>query len=900
MRTKALIPACLVVALMLGCSQNVFVYHTSLPEDVERYWIGPDLWANRLQDWRLKDGRIECIGGQQPLRTVHLLTRTLTETTGDVQMSVRTGLVSEGSDLSREAWSGFLIGAGALDLDYRARAIIHLGRGKNAGLAAGLDGQGHLVFYDLEKEDSFLKPDSRTGRTFVRKPGEDVKLQLFLRPDGDNYVMNLAAYDFTTGDLLQEAALGGINPGRLTGNVALISNGGADEGGSSFWFRDWEVSGAKLRIDEGQAFGPILSALHTLSRDVLKMTVQLPPVGEKDSQTVTLQTSEAGARNWRTVAQENLVVPGWTATFRIPNWDSTRDHQYRLVYPLKDSSGESKDYYFTGVIRREPIDKAEVVVAAFTGNSNTHGTFGQRFSFTSNRLWFPHADIVDHVRSTNPDLLVFTGDQVYEGRPTAPDRSGNFSSYLDYLYKWYLWCWAYADLARDLPSVCLPDDHDVYHGNIWGAGGRAARELPADGEYPDYYKGFEGHWRQDGGGYLMPAEFANMVQRTQTSHLPDPYDPTPVEQGITVYYTDMNYGGISFAILEDRKFKSSPSVMVPEGKVVNGFPQNPKFDTRRADVPGAILLGERQLEFLNRWVEDWESTWMKVSLSQTIFAAVSSYPGDFLTDAGTPQLKPAQPGVIPEGYRLSTDMDTNGWPQTGRNKALEALRRGFTFMIGGDQHLGSIVHHGVHDWDDAGYSLCVPSIANLWPRRWFPPKRGGEHQEGMPPYTGRYLDGFGNHITVWAVSNPVLSNQEPAELHDRVPGFGVARLNKEEQTITMECWPRYADPADPSAEQYPGWPLTISVEENYERKPTAYLPTLEFQGIEDPVIQLMEEKTGEIVYTIRAKGSSFQPGVFAPGTYEIRVGEPGTDLFKTVAGVKATAPENSEIIVVEF
>jgi hypothetical protein len=50
----------------------------------------------------------------------------------------------------------------------------------------------------------------------------------------------------------------------------------------------------------------------------------------------------------------------------------------------------------------------------------------------------------------------------------------------------------------------------------------------------------------------------NMIQPTQVSHLPDPYDPTPVQQGITVYYTELNLGGISFAILEDRKFKSAP------------------------------------------------------------------------------------------------------------------------------------------------------------------------------------------------------------------------------------------------------------------------------------------------------------------------------------------------------
>ena len=58
MWTRILIPAYLAIVLMLGCSQNVFVYHTSLPEKTERYWIGPELWANRLQDWHIKDGRI--------------------------------------------------------------------------------------------------------------------------------------------------------------------------------------------------------------------------------------------------------------------------------------------------------------------------------------------------------------------------------------------------------------------------------------------------------------------------------------------------------------------------------------------------------------------------------------------------------------------------------------------------------------------------------------------------------------------------------------------------------------------------------------------------------------------------------------------------------------------------
>ena len=48
----------------------------SPPPEVARPWLGSGLWANRLQDWRLSDNRLECLaGGPNDLgRTVALLT----------------------------------------------------------------------------------------------------------------------------------------------------------------------------------------------------------------------------------------------------------------------------------------------------------------------------------------------------------------------------------------------------------------------------------------------------------------------------------------------------------------------------------------------------------------------------------------------------------------------------------------------------------------------------------------------------------------------------------------------------------------------------------------------------------------------------------------------------------
>ncbi len=104
--------------------------------------------------------------------------------------------------------------------------------------------------------------------------------------------------------------------------------------------------------------------------------------------------------------------------------------------------------------------------------------------------------------------------------------------------------------------------------------------------------------------------------------------------------------------------------------------------------------------------------------------------------------------------RLHADMDSNGWPQSGRNRASAALRKGFAFHFAGDQHLATIFHHGVDEHRDAIWSFCVPSIANLYLRWWEPLKPGKNREPGAPDYTGDHLDGFANKVTNYAAANP--------------------------------------------------------------------------------------------------------------------------------------------------
>ena len=815
------------------------------PENVQRPWPGPEYWSNPLQDWRVRNGRLECwvAGGD---RNVFLLTREAAARPGTLAMSVRLGRLEDDTEALGEGFVGFRFGIRGYFKDYRDSAV--RGDGTNAG-----------IFHDGRL---FIgNPDYQAPR--VPEPFADIMLELKAEPAAGAYLVQLEAKKpdgSSLGKVVRERTPadwveGGLalvcHSGRLIPAAGGLIQGfgqkeGTNRGGAfRFWFRDWSVSGSKLDTHDGRAFGPILFAMHTVSRRVLKLNAQLAPVDLVGAQ-AALEVQEAGS--WRGIASAPVDPVSRTATFRVPNWDDTRDIPYRVAFTMPDAAGTRRQYSFGGIVRKDPKSKPEIVVAAFTGN---------------NDLGFPHADIVRNVSHFKPDLLVFTGDNIYERvGEYGIQRSPIEAATLDYLRKWYLFGWEFRDLMKDIPAVAIPDDHDVYHGNLWGAGGRHA-----EGE------GYEG---QDQGGYTMPAAWVNMVQRTQTANLPDPYDPTPVEQDITVYYTSLLYGGVSFAIIEDRKFKSPPKFLVPKAQIINGWPQNPDYNAAaEGDVPGAELLGRRQLDFLKSWAADWSGgAWMKAAISQTIFANVATLPRGANTDALTPKLRVMRRNEYPEDEAPVMDHDSNGWPQTGRNLALRAMRSAFAIHIAGDQHLGSTIQYGIDDWNDAGWAICVPSVANVWPRRWYPSQPGGSRKPGAPRHTGEFLDGFGNKMTVHAVSNPTAAGVEPAVLHDRAPGYGIIAFDRATRRISFANWPRWVDVARPGAAPYLGWPITVEQLDNGFPRSGPALPQAGDPTVKNPVLQVIDQSDNQVVYTWRMTGTTFTPRVFKPGVYTVRLFDP--------------------------
>ena len=552
----------------------------------------------------------------------------------------------------------------------------------------------------------------------------------------------------------------------------------------------------------------IAFAMYTVHENTLKLTAQFHPLKNYTPFSATLEIKEN--EKWVKKAETEIIYPGYTAPFRIENWDDTKEKKYRVAY--------NNEAYYEGIIKKNPIDKDEFVLAAFTCNSMYPKHGGD----------LPKDDIVKNILKLNPDLIFFSGDQVYEHN--------------QHYLAWLKFGREFSEIFRNTPVIITPDDHDIGQGNYWGENGKKTNDRR--GVY---------------GGYYMPLEYIKEVERAQTSHLPDPYDATPVERGIGVYYTNLTWGGISFAILEDRKFKSGLKALADKYPEI--FPKGPyeaifnkNIDTRKFDLEGLTLLGERQLKFLEAWTTNWENAEMKTVLSQTALGMVDNYTGKY-------------------DKELYADFDSNGWPQTGRNKALKVIRKSFSPTITGDTHLGAVSKMGIEKWGDASYNFTTPAIANFWLRWWHPKNPGKNREKNSFTYTGDFLDGFKNKITVKAIANPTLPEiKEGGYLSTRAAGYGIIRYNKPKRTITFEAWGRNVDIHDPKSKQYPGWPITISQEDNFVIKNGYELPKLIISEA-DQVVTVKEQYSGEVVSSIRIKGKEYQPKVLQKGEYIILVGE---------------------------
>jgi len=191
------------------------------------------------------------------------------------------------------------------------------------------------------------------------------------------------------------------------------------------------IHDVKVERDRVVAFG-----MYTVMNHTLKLSAQLYPLYPDETREVRLEVLEGDT--WKEIGREEVNDLGWSALFRIENWDASRDVAYRLRH--------GKEAVYEGLIRKDPVDKEEIVLAGFSCSSNKDR--GDRESYVRNLEYL------------DPDLVFFAGDQSYD--------------HTEHTASWLLFGSQFGEIWRNRPCISIPDDHDIGQGNLWGESGKVS------------------------------------------------------------------------------------------------------------------------------------------------------------------------------------------------------------------------------------------------------------------------------------------------------------------------------------------------------------------------------------------------------------------------------------------
>lgn len=787
------------------------MFSYSFHECNNRTWIGENFWSIPLEDWEIAEGKLRFTGLERNSR-LNILTYTIGSGDGNFELSATMGLIP---NTAGNGTAGFTVGIKDTITDPdNIRSACYYGK----GISVGVTHKGEL-FVNTKK---IALPATFDSSAFT--------LQLTAIVKQGTCTLKLLATDrkkvsaFVAEDIR----------GSIDGLVALEANA-LGESKDAFWCRNVQLSGTKVKHEPKHSFGPILWTMYTLSNKKLKIMCQLPPVGKDDSQQVTLQLKQNG--KWIKKSVQQIAQDSYTAHFVLNQWNHSQEVPYQMVYVI-----DGKTSYYEGLIRKEPLN----------------GTL--KFGGLTCQHWggYPYSPLVKNLEAHNPDLLYFSGDQLYEENGGySIKREPEEKAIMSYLGKWFMFGWVFGHLTKDRPTICTPDDHDVFHGNLWGEGGAAVTVA-------QWEKVKDAH-----GGFVQTPKMVNVVNLTQCGHLPDPYQKTALPSGITNWFTELVYGKVSFAIVSDRVFKSGPQhVRKGKGRIDHvTTPLKPdELETDRLE-----FLGNQQMQFLNQWVENWTGADMKVLLSQTLFANVGTHHGS-------------------KKMFLYGDMDSGGWPKHRRDEVIRTIRKVNALHINGDQHLPFLVQYSVDGEQDGGWTFCTPAISTGY-ARWGQPDLMNQPFKNRPKHnlinTGLYKDVFGNDNFIYAVGNPDddFSSEKNRYLRaqKKSSGFGVIHFDTLKRSMQMEAFRFLADKNSPKPDdQFPGWPLTINESDNDGRKPVGYLPRLVLSQT-DQLVKIIKDDSKELVKVIRIKDKEFEAPVYENVRYTLIVGE--GKLQKTIEGI---------------
>ena len=447
------------------------------------------------------------------MRTAHLLTWRIVPRVPEAPLELSTNVRSFGAHPATGAFAGLLIGAGNEQVDYRLTALVQQVPAPDGGLLAVVDGEGRARLLDfstarnggfswtLPRDASLATiPSLAKGEPSTATSGTTAELRLSITPSGREYDVRLDVV--VNGEVTSTATKNGLDQAAIDGGIALVSHRAKKQANIGWSFSG--VSASSGDIDQWiqahpeRAWGPVLTVLYTIDRTdgehSLNLNALFPPSEPGQLLEATLEAANEEGE-WVTLDTSNIEAGSFTIPFKGIPIDDYLGNSYRV-------SGEfgGEAFEWIGQLRAVPSEDRDMVI----GHLNCVKNVTAHKAWNRQGVWFPHEDVVAGILAHDPDLIFCAGDQIYEGDLSGVDRRNLL---LDYHTKYQRWLWAFGEVARDRPTIVIPDDHDVFHGNIWGAGGVLAEAR-------------DGLTVQDSGGYKLSADVVNAIHRTQVGNLP--------------------------------------------------------------------------------------------------------------------------------------------------------------------------------------------------------------------------------------------------------------------------------------------------------------------------------------------------------------------------------------------
>jgi len=441
-----------IILTVLGCDRPDSTNHSfesNWDKINQRVWVGGDFWANRMADWEIIDGNLTCVtkNTYRPMRTVHWLTGRMKYPRGNLNMSVRTGYFTEPEGTSLSAATGFLLGARD-KMSYKDAALIHGHPGPGGGVFLGFNRNNELFIKDFNTTDSIIFVREKVTDSLKRK----FYLQVAIKPVNDHNVSLKLSVSNSLSDQPVKTITTLLDSNQLLGNIALVNHPGAkDEIPQLYNYSDLKISGDRIELHPDRKFGPVVSAQYALSdsNDRYELTAQLMPYGNKENTQVILQTRPGS--KWETIGTSKIEFPGFVASFKdIPVYNT--DTPYRIVYRSVEDNSPS---YLAGILRSKIEWKKSQTYFGII-SSPDFGELGYSVNDGTKTIKWNAQNSFQNANEKLKDIqtdYLFTSELFgYYNGSTAIEAD---NLYYNYLYRRYMWCWAFKDVVSRYPQLSV-------------------------------------------------------------------------------------------------------------------------------------------------------------------------------------------------------------------------------------------------------------------------------------------------------------------------------------------------------------------------------------------------------------------------------------------------------------